>query len=196
LERAIRIALDSTIQRRDYALASEGARIGYDLTSSIKKSPSDPPPENVLAEGLQRDMCWLFDGHQGQVAIRLPALISPTHIALDYATSVGMHHRAPRRVILWGLVEGDANRLTYDKQLRDYRDTVAHLGEGPLQSLGYTFLALAHFEYDLFAPFALQTHPVADLVVKSQITFGVVVLEVRSNWGGFQTALCRVRIHG
>ncbi|OSC97455.1 hypothetical protein PYCCODRAFT_1428490 [Trametes coccinea BRFM310] len=198
LERAIRIALESTVQPHDFALASGGARIIPGLTSGTSSYHYvSNRPENVLTEGLDRDSCWLFDGGRGQVGIRLPNhSIAPTHIALDLNRLPYFYSDAPRRVVLWGMVDGDNNRRIYDSQLQDYRDSLRHLGDGPAQSLGYTFLALSEFEYDPVAPFPLQTHRVASAVVTSPISFGVLVLEVMSNWGGVRTGICRIRIHG
>ncbi|KAI0667014.1 hypothetical protein C8Q78DRAFT_983002 [Trametes maxima] len=199
IEQAIRLALENTIQRHDYALAELGARISTELTPHKDNTMAHGTnaPDNVLTEDLHRASCWFFPGGRGQVGIRLAGhLISPTHVALDVLSSPSSYNRAPRKVVVWGIVDGEFNRLTYDVQLRDYRKTVAHLGDGPAQSLGYTFLALAEFEYDPLAAFPLQIHRVAGPVIQSQITFGVIVVEIRSNWRGDMTNLCRVRVHG
>ncbi|KAI0644131.1 hypothetical protein C8Q79DRAFT_913599 [Trametes meyenii] len=199
IEQAIRLTLESTVQRQDFGLASEGARVFTELTTHLDTPGTSTfnSPDKVLTEDLRRESCWRFPGEHGQLGIRLfNQLITPTHVALDAAMRTAFYTRAPRHVILWGVVDGDVNRRIYDTQLRDYRTTVAHLGDGPAQSLGYTFLALVDFEYNPIVPFPLQTHAIARSVVLSQITFGILVLEVRSNWRGSSTYLCRIRIHG
>ncbi|KAH9894055.1 hypothetical protein C8Q73DRAFT_790647 [Cubamyces lactineus] len=198
VQQAIRMALESTVQPHDFALASGGARIVPDLTSpsALTTSPSNNP-DNVLTGDLHDNACWLFHGSRGQVGIRLPDyLISPTHFALDFTLHSLLYSRAPRRIVLWGIVDGDANTWIYDTQLEHYRNTVGHLGDGPARSQGYTFLALSESKYDGLAPFSLQTFRIADAVVESRMTFGVLVLEVRSNWGGAYTGICRIRVHG
>ncbi|KAJ2970792.1 hypothetical protein NUW54_g12653 [Trametes sanguinea] len=104
--------------------------------------------------------------------------------------------QAPRDVVLWGVVDGTSNRLAYDTHLRRYRETISQIGMGPAHAADYTFIAMAAFQYDPLAAFALQTFPVSKAIQASGMTFGLVVVEVRSNWGGNQTAVCRIRVHG
>ncbi|KAI0827600.1 hypothetical protein BC628DRAFT_1418233 [Trametes gibbosa] len=201
VQQAIRVALESTVQPRDFALASEGAQVVSALTSQVDfiEGGSQNLPENVLTEGLHLESCWIFPSPQMQIGIRFREHhFMPTHIALDMGISSGFRAimQAPRHVVLWGLVDGNAKRLAYEGKLSEYRKSVARLGTGPAESLGYTFLALAEFEFDPYAAFPLQTFPVADAIVDAQMTFGVLVLEVRSNWGGRTTTICRVRALG
>lgn len=197
IQQAIRIALESTIQRHNFALASQGALIVSALTSQSIPPDPDNDPDSLLEEDLSTESCWFFVGRHGQVGVRLPHhQVAPTHIALDVVLHLETLALAPRRVVVWGTVDGDANRHKYNTLLRTYRERVAHLGSGPSLSLGYTFLALADFEYDPAAAFPLQTFRVAPLVVASQITFGVLVVEVKSNWGGNKTVICSIRVHG
>ena len=69
------MALESTVQPHDFALASGGARIVPDLTSpsALMISPFNKP-ENVLTEDLHENARWQFDGARGQVGIRLPEI--------------------------------------------------------------------------------------------------------------------------
>lgn len=198
VQKAIRIALESTVQRHNFASAQNGGRVVTSLThydSFPSRSHHDSTPDSLLTDGLSMDSCWTFSGQNAQVAIRLPQKITPTHVAIDVATRV-LVTRAPRHVLLWGVVDGGVNKLTYEKGLKEYRETVAHRGTGPAQSNDYTFLLLADFVYDPAAAFPLQTFPIAQPVIASQITFGLLVAETRSNWGGGQTSICRVLIHG
>ncbi|KAI9057365.1 hypothetical protein FKP32DRAFT_1583899 [Trametes sanguinea] len=201
IEQAIRIALQSSAQRRNFALALDGARVIPRLTSpnDTLRVSAGSSPENALEESFaHRPFCWSFPGNRGQIGIRLSQKIIPTHLVLDmaYSTASERPSRAPRQVILWGVVDGHANHATYEKDLREYRSGVAQHGSGPAESTGYTFLALAAFEYDATAAFPLQTYRVAESVVDSEMEFGVIVVEIRGNWGGDQTAICGLRVHG
>ncbi|KAI9062812.1 hypothetical protein FKP32DRAFT_1546034, partial [Trametes sanguinea] len=201
VEQAIRIALQSGAQRRNFALTQDGARVIPRLTSpneTLDMSAGNSP-ENALEGSFgYPPSCWSFPGNRGQIGIRLSQKIVPTHIVLDmaYPTPGDRPARAPRQVILWGIVDGQANHAIYEKDLREYRGIVGRHGSGPAESLGYTFLLLAHFEYDAGAAFPLQTYRVAESVIDSEMEFGVIVAEIRGNWGGEQTAICGLRIHG
>ncbi|OSD01993.1 hypothetical protein PYCCODRAFT_1501530, partial [Trametes coccinea BRFM310] len=201
VELAIRIALESTVHHRNFALVQAGARVIPRLTfpNDSVDAPADNAPERALQEPYSRSpTCWSFPGDQGQIGIRLSHKISPTNIVLDvpYKTWTEGLSQAPRQVVLWGVVDGAANQATYEQDLQAYRNGIAHHGSGPTKSLGYTFLALAIFEYDATTAFPIQTYRVADPVIDSQMEFGVIVVEVRSNWGGERTSLCGIRVHG
>ncbi|KAI9057379.1 hypothetical protein FKP32DRAFT_1554420, partial [Trametes sanguinea] len=197
VERAIRVALDSTSQRRNFALDLDGAIIIPALTSpSSSIGPAAQSiPDNVLRGDLDGG-CWSFAGNQGQLGIRLSQKINPTHVAVDMLTTYAFDPRAPRDIIVWGIVDGGANRLIFDADLRQYREAIAHYGAGPAQTLGYDFLPLAYFQYNATAAFPLQTFHIASPVIASSMTFGVVVVEFRNNWGGDVTHVCRLRVHG
>ncbi|KAI9069635.1 hypothetical protein FKP32DRAFT_1559301 [Trametes sanguinea] len=196
VEQAIRIALESATQRRNLALIQDGARAIPRLTTP---NDSGPAPEGALQSlDFRRPSCWSFPGNHGQLGIRLSRKVIPTYIALDMAypnPTEGKSH-APRHVIFWGVVDGDSNHAKYEKVLYENKDAVARYGTGPAQTLGYTFIVLADFEYDGTSPFPLQAYRVAGPVVDAEMVFGVVVVEVRSNWGGERTAICGVRVHG
>ncbi|KAL7279729.1 hypothetical protein ACG7TL_006136 [Trametes sanguinea] len=146
-EQAIHIALQSVPQRPNFALVQEGARVVSRLTH----------PNNSLG---------IADSSLPEDALQ-DSLVYP-HPCWSFPGS---------RVVLWGVVDGQANHAKYERDLRLYRDSVAHHGPGPLDLFEYTFLALAAFEYDAMAPFPLQMQPVSGSVVESRMVFGVVVVE-------------------
>ncbi|KAJ3000373.1 hypothetical protein NUW54_g6793 [Trametes sanguinea] len=195
IQQAIRIALESTVPRYDFALARLGGNVIDFLTHPDHLRDADNYPHNVLTEELHHDACWNFPGDHGQVAIRLSRKITPSHVALDFNLSFGLV-RAPRDIVLWGVVDGTGNRLAYDIHLQHYRDRVSQLGPAPAHAPVYTFLPMASFQYDPLSPFALQTFSVERAVQASGMSFGLVVVEIRSNWGGNRTAVCRIRVHG
>ncbi|CDO73919.1 hypothetical protein BN946_scf185016.g76 [Trametes cinnabarina] len=197
VESAIHVALDSTSQRRNFALDLDGAIIIPALTSP--SSSVGPAIQSIPGNVLRGDLdggCWSFAGNQGQIGIRLSQKINPTHVAVDMLTSYAFDPRAPRDTIVWGIVDGSASRLIFDADLRQYRETVAHYGVGPAQTLGYDFLPLAFFQYNTTAAFPLQVFHIASPVIASSMMFGVVVIEFRNNWGGDATRVCRLRVHG
>ncbi|KAI0658041.1 hypothetical protein C8Q70DRAFT_918421 [Cubamyces menziesii] len=200
VEHAIRIALESTTQRRNFALVRDGARIVPQLTATGNMSllmPADGAVEKAIQDPLHlRPTCWSFVGDRGQIGIRLSQKVIPTYIALNFARPTVSASYAPQQVVLWGVVDGGANQLIFDKGLREYRDATTYLGAGPRESLGFTFLALADVEYDPSLAFPLQTYSVESAVIDSRMVFGIVVVEIRGNWGGGRTSVCGLRIHG
>lgn len=188
-------ALQSTAEQRNFAQEGNGAKIISQLTSPLTLDTRGHP-ELVLVESYGNDSCFSLVGDRGQIAIRLHTLAYPTRVTIDYApSSMEGWMEAPRRMLLWGLVDGTTNLATYNDQLRLYRsETPAKNYISPPLHLGRTYLLLAEFEFNINFP--IQTFPLADEVVLSHMWFGVLVLEIRSNWGANMTSICRVRVHG
>ncbi|KAI1790684.1 hypothetical protein LXA43DRAFT_890569 [Ganoderma leucocontextum] len=194
VQRAISTALGTTLQRPNFALRSRGAIILPSLTTSPVDSSCEP--EDILEEVHSSQPCCFFAGDRGQFAIRLSQLIRPTHVTIDYPPPTRtMSRRAPRQLVLWGLVDGAANKALFNS-LAQFRDDYRSLGDGPLQSGPFLFLPLANFTFDVHGAFPIQTFPVHPEIVFSGIRSGLYVLEVRSNWGGELTGIRRVGLHG
>ncbi|KAI0742323.1 hypothetical protein C8Q80DRAFT_1108657 [Daedaleopsis nitida] len=201
IDKAIAAALKDPVGRRDFALAADGARIAKKLTFPL--DPADlsvpRPPENVLDEDLRSASCWSFWGTEGQVAIKVPEFIYPTHVTIDHV----LHEiaadlkQAPRQIVVWGLLEGAGNLKRYADALDSFRTSALNsTGEGPPVTGGGSFLPLAVFDYGIHSGSHIQTFPVDPPIIHSLIYFGVFVFEIRSNWGAESTRLYRVRVHG
>lgn len=136
--------------------------------------------------------CWIFLGAQGQVAIWLPHFIYPSGITIDHAPShiADDITYAPHRMRLWGLLDEDSTGyLTYTSSDRP----------GPISppiSDSYVFMHLADIEYDIHALQPVQTFQISQDKQDAKIDFGVYIVKVVDNWGGMQTCLYQVRIHG
>ncbi|RDX51816.1 hypothetical protein OH76DRAFT_1454732 [Lentinus brumalis] len=202
IDNAIRAAYKDPVGRRDFALAADGGRISPKLTSSFDSSPVSPPrrPENILDEDLRSGVCWLFPGDHGQVGIKIPQFIHPTHFTIDHIPHeiAADIRQAPRELVLWGVVDGSPNWRVY----KDVRDSLQQslldaAGDAPpMVADKATFLPLAVVEYNIRKDFHIQTFPLHPAITSTQMYFGAFVLEVRSNWGGSVTKVYRVRIHG
>lgn len=154
----------------------------------------------ALSDELRVGHCWEVSGTSLQLGIRLPKMLRPSHISIDHiprelAIESG---RAPRLVRLWGAVDGPSNaQLSRDViEQRHATSSVISNATGPRMTGGQTYLLLAGAEYDIHGPSRTQTFPVYPDIVASKVDFGVVVVEVASNWGSNTTCLYRVRIHG
>lgn len=202
---AVRHATAHQVSRRDYAL-DEGVYISPGLTSNTRQqpSPSDSHPAHpanvILRPNLNGGPCWELDGVSGQVGIILPQFIYPSHITVDHiprdlAEDPG---QAPRRMTLWGVVDGQSNLARYD----EYLFQVAQTNTNPDASVAppiareFNFVRLADIRYDIESTSYVQTFPVDKRSREMHLCFGVYVLELLDNWGSNVTCLYRVRIHG
>ncbi|KAI0827481.1 hypothetical protein BC628DRAFT_1303745, partial [Trametes gibbosa] len=196
--------------RPDYALAANGGKIIPALTSphvdrSRQRSPPPshtPGPEAVIEDDTAIGRCWTIS-RSGQVGLSTPAVIYPTHVTIEHiprhvAVDIG---RAPRHMILWGVVDGlpNVHRLGWLHDHHDMEfplDTPFQARFAPPISATYAFVALAAFEYDISSDSPIQTFAVYDRIMASQMDFGIFVLEVVDNWGGVDTCLYRIQLHG
>ncbi|KAI9057618.1 hypothetical protein FKP32DRAFT_1583353, partial [Trametes sanguinea] len=183
---------------RDYALAADGGMIFDELTWSFHGSVSTPP-EVVLEDDTRPGHCWHLSGSRAQIGISLPEFIHPTYVSIDHiprpiAADIG---QAPRRMVLWGIVDGWENRERYAKRMHALRaNSTLERDHPPLTKDDYVFVELADFIYNISLPRAVQTFPVREEVRQLGIDIGVVVLEIMDNWGSESTCVYQVRIHG
>ncbi|KAI0371019.1 hypothetical protein BV20DRAFT_943066 [Pilatotrama ljubarskyi] len=200
-------ALRGPVRLRDYALHVDGGRVWSPLTTNQSEStPAESPhqhhpPEVALSEDIHIGNCWLSLHMPSQLAVVLDRLIYPTnvtidHIPLEIATDIG---QAPRRILLWGVVEGAVNHgRHHDMQQACQQpcpDAAARSGPS-VRSDTDTYALLANFTYDIYAALHIQTFQIDPRIVESRMYFGIFVLEILDNWGSNSICLYRLRIHG
>ena len=212
VQRAIVQVSKDLIGRRDFALYSSGGSVVHVLTTSVEDANStqstgqNPPepiapgtnrinlPELALSDDLHMDHCWRLHDRSGQLGIMLSEMILVTHVTIDHLARdmTSDISTAPRRMILWGVIDGQDNM--------DKVEALVNASDrgslGPPITAGYTYIHLQSFSYDIHAPFHIQTFHVAESVVALGLDIGLLVLEVLDNWGGPSTCLYRVRVHG
>ncbi|CAN0226550.1 unnamed protein product [Bubo scandiacus] len=165
----------------NWALKSSGATIDTQRTSetySCKETwgcrvvaffRTANPPDVILQPDVSPGNCWSFQGHQGQVVIRLPARVRLTavtvqHIYKDTSPSEN-DTNAPRDVAVFGV---DAD--------------------------GEEEVLLVTFTYNVTKE-AIQTFPLKTAPFPR--AFSRVKFLVKSNWGNpTYTCIYRVRVHG
>ncbi|RPD78447.1 hypothetical protein L226DRAFT_610365 [Lentinus tigrinus ALCF2SS1-7] len=202
VQKSLRAAVKDPVGRRDFALAADGAKIAYKLTSSFQSdfpSSSIRSPELILDEDMRTGSHWLIPDAQCQVGIKLPAFIYPTHVSIDHIPRelAADIRQAPRHMVLWGLLEGLGNEQRHLAFLERFQmSPLNSTGSAPPITNNGTFLPLAAFEYAIDNEKNVQTFAIDSTVLASRIFFGAVVLEIRTNWGAPSTRLYRVRIHG
>ncbi|KAI0742709.1 hypothetical protein C8Q80DRAFT_1221159 [Daedaleopsis nitida] len=195
-------ALREAEGRRDFALHVGGAKVVSSLTSPSKgvDRRSSAGPVAALQEDLRPGQCWRIRGSSGQLAVGLPELIHITHVTIDHVPSAFTTdpNEAPRKMFLWGVIDGKTNLALYRAQEQnarhDHPSDPPH--RGPPLSGRHLFTLIATFEYDMHTPFHAQTFDVDVSIHQAGFYFGIVVLEIVDNWGSDDTCLYRLRIHG
>ncbi|KAL1937984.1 hypothetical protein VTO73DRAFT_12734 [Trametes versicolor] len=136
---------------RDYALGVDGGMVFDELTSS-GGSHTASGPDLALDEDTRVGRCWLFSGSTGQISITLPVFIYPTHVSIDHipraiAADIG---QAPRRMILWGVIDGYDNKERHRRNIDQLQNNRSLERNHPtLTGEGYTFVELVSFVYDI-----------------------------------------------
>lgn len=212
------------IAKADFAMHSAGARVIPSLTSPDLELRAKGlgsqiaglftgkgyfgflPPITALHHDTHPGRCWPFAGSEGQLGVMLvaPAYIEEItidHISKDVAFDM---ETAPKRMEVWGLVEGADNLQRYDtwkaaqaarKEAGEQDEDEAKYPETLPTDVDY--IRLAQFEYNIEAANHVQTFPVDPEIRNLGIDFGVVVLRILDNWGRKEyTCLYRFRVHG
>ena len=160
-------------------------------------------PWEVLNADLSPGSCWRFEGTQGYIGVALPTHIvisdvTIDHIARELTIDMGS---APRSMVLWGLVEGEKN-IAQHSQLQVRHSSSSRVAPqaavlaARAKHANAFFLELAHFDYDVTQHGSyVQTFPIHKEVRQLRMDFGVVLLEVQSNWGANFTCIYRMRVH-
>ncbi|CDO77466.1 hypothetical protein BN946_scf184881.g10 [Trametes cinnabarina] len=198
VENAIARALRDPVGLRDYALFADGARVISELTTpagdrDVGRFPRPHSPEIALVDDIRIGSCWFFSGDQAQLGLQLSNIIYPTYVTIDHipAEIAADAGASPHKMILWGAVDGSANErrlghLSHDPTFSPSLGRVA-----PTITHGYRYVALASFEYDIWASSHVQTFSVYPHIRSAKLDFGVMVLEILGNWGANGTCLYR-----
>lgn len=192
----------------DYALWSNGGVVLSSLTSPHgydswvnRLMGKIGSVQAVLEDDLREGACWRLPNRLGQIAIAFQDVVRVTHVMVDHipAELTNAIEIAPRKLLLWGMVDGEDNLAKYHSlrsgatgPLRDL--LTARMA--PALSRGMPFVPLVSFDYNIHAANHTQLFPILDSVVAAGMDFGVVVLEILDNWDGEVTCLYRVGIYG
>lgn len=199
IKTALKDVLWPMMGRRDYAL---GALIVHNLTSHSAELPTASSnrynePELTLQENLHGGQCWILSD-RGQLGIVISGVIHPTHVTIDHipAELLLEPEQAPRRLILWGVIDGEHNVAQYSSHQEDFEAVAQVDRRAPPIHAGYSFAPLLDFEYDIHMWLPSQTFALHPAVDGTRLRVGIYVLEIVTNWGADLTCLYRVRIHG
>lgn len=196
----------NTLQPAGRNLASDGASIIDAWTSlPVYKDSRTAAPSNLLKDVAGSNLSsWCFAGGIGQVgiALRNPGVLS--HIGIRVIDHDRGYHwlkglfwgtvlTAPREVIVWGLVDGSTSKKQIAR-LHGIPPPTALLNAGI--NPRYEFVPIARLEFDGRARTPIeQSMTINPIISVARVEFGLIVVEVRSNWGGALTCINRVMVH-
>ncbi|KAJ3551291.1 hypothetical protein NM688_g4789 [Phlebia brevispora] len=186
-----------TVYQKDFALEANGGTIVRSLTSDsswLSEFIGDKPPELTIREGMQVGQCWMLRSASGQLGLSLSTPIHLTNITIIHIPPFMAFEegQAPKEMILWGILDGTDNVRRHQTS----NDTSFAQSNGPPVAGGYSYVQLARFTYNVLSKNRAQTFAIEPAIAKAGVDFGIVVLEVKSNWGARNTCLYRVQIHG
>jgi len=205
-----------SIPMQDFALITSGAFPIPPLTSMFdttlrlpswhmwRRTPDQHSFEGhsaklALTANLSQGSCWKLPETRGYLGIGFKTPVIITHISIEHLPSQSGSSvlDAPRDIVFWGFVEHVENLRRYRSfnPSEDDQPPEAVIVASRRQNPAGSFIKLAHVEYSLH-DFHVQTFPVHESVLRSGFDFGLVVVEIRSNWGAAETCLYRVRVHG
>jgi hypothetical protein len=181
---------------RDFASLKAGGMVSPRLTTLGIDSAEPALPSSVLSD--TNGACWSFQGNSGTfgVTFDVPNVL-PSNVVIHHrrSNSTASLSRAPRQVIVWGLVDGGANTRTFLRSQHTFTPTLARAPPSPISKEG-VFLPLAEINFDITARSLYQVFPLSNNALSLGIDFGVIVFDIRSNWGADTTSLCSVHVYG
>ncbi|KAI0340553.1 hypothetical protein BDW22DRAFT_1408443 [Trametopsis cervina] len=194
VDRKVSEFMPATVIRRDFALEADGGMVECSLTTGCFPWSTygwGSSPTRAITEDVRIGQCWLVHSPHARLGVVLAEPIYPTHVTIDHvprqlAADIG---EAPHAMTLWGVVDGQENLSRYTAMSLN-----AEL-EGASTMKQYFVIPLASFEYDITRS-PSQSFPIYDHIRQSGMDFGIVVLEIRSNWGSQKSCLYRLRVHG
>lgn len=197
---------DSTLDNRQKRGLNRLNRIlGFQLAHTLGHTPNAA----LIDGGDDEQSCWKFAGSTGYLGIRLQARISIESFTIEHLHRNSLPGldvlQAPRKVILWGLIEGpiDPSKENLYREYMDSEPVSKIVSQSsfilPSESdAGERLILLAAFEYKLSGTpgSQIQTKRTPHSLLSLQLDFQVVILEIISNWNAPSTCLYRVQVHG
>ncbi len=185
------------IGKYDYALAAHGGTIYSCLTTTVDANLS-LSAATVISDDFRINGCWINPSPGGQIGVVLAKPIRPYNVTIDHIPSylASDISQAPRRMILWGVIDGSINKIRYTNLEASSRLMPQVNQSAPPIAHKYLFIPLVEFEYSIYDRTHVQTFDVPQAIVASNIDVGLVVLEVVSNWGTDVTCMYRMCVHG
>ena len=155
---------------------------------------------SVLSPFATPDRYWCFIGNRGQLGIALSHPGSLTNVSIDHPSFPTSLASAPRDIVFWGAVDGIENDQRYKHATGTIQRLQSHFRlypPSPLQEgkeLIYVPLAVAF--YNIRSPELFQTFEILPEIGALEMDFGLIVVQIVSNWGDSFTSLHHIGVYG
>ena len=166
----------------------------------LQNSHDHGQPSNILGPFATSDQYWRFIGPRGQLAIALsyPGLL--TNISIDHPPSTPSLASAPREIVIWGAVDGSENEERYEQSVELIQTLQSrlrlHPPFSPQEDKELVYVPLAVAFYNIRSTQLFQTFEVLPDIYALGMDFGLVILQITSNWGDTFTSLHHVGVYG
>ena len=155
---------------------------------------------NVLSPFASPDRCWSFIGTRGQLGIALSYPGFLTNVSIDHPPLSASLANAPRDIVFWGAVDGVENEQRYGRSVDIIQQLQSRLHlypPSPLQEdRELTYVPLAVAFYNIRSPELFQTFQIIPEIGALNMDFGLIVVQIVSNWGDGLTVLHHIGIYG
>ena len=122
------------------------------------------------------------------------------NITVDHPSFPSTLAKAPRKFVVWGVVDGEANMERYSDSSDIIHDLWSRVGaNGPMtrnEDRDLQFVPLASVFYNIRAEQLFQTFQVFPEITRLDMDFGIVVIQILGNWGDSFTACHHMGIYG
>ncbi|KAI0075733.1 hypothetical protein K474DRAFT_1708734 [Panus rudis PR-1116 ss-1] len=190
--------------RNNLASSSLGATIIPTLTSPAPKpsvaeeadGPHTPESGAALTPEFAAHACWSFHGSEAQLGILLAKPAFLTNVSIGHVPGVPIAS-APRDLTVWGVVDGLENHQRFAQHSATLKKIRAKLPPKASQPHArYPSVPLTSLHFDIRYGKPIQTFAIYPEVVDMGMDFGVIEVQVHSNWGWNHTDVCHVGIYG
>ncbi|EMD36716.1 hypothetical protein CERSUDRAFT_73773 [Gelatoporia subvermispora B] len=169
----------------DFALSANGGHVARQITSGYQGffGSRANDPSIAISDDTHAGRCWKVHQLPTQLGIRLPIIIRPSQVSVEHLLKENAVdiRQAPKNMTLWGVVDGKSNMEAFKTLMASN-----HLDRNlptPMLARDLRWAPLASFMYDIHHRNHIQTFPISQDYIDSEITFGIVALEILENWG-------------
>ena len=169
-------------------------------TSITQLSHTCGQSSSPLVASATSDQYWCFMGPRGQLGIALSYPGFLTNISVDHPATISSLTNAPRDIVVWGAVDGSENEERYKQSVNTIQALQSrlrlHPPFPPQEDKELVYVPLATAFYNIRSPDLFQTFKVFPEIHALEMDFGLVAVQIVSNWGGTSTSLHHMGVYG
>ncbi|KAK7434741.1 SUN domain-containing protein 3 [Stygiomarasmius scandens] len=155
------------------------------------------PPQAVIEETIRIGHCWSFAGSNGHIGIQLVTPITLSQVTLYYPNARQILpkelRQAPKNILIWALLQKEwLPMLGGELPVRPMSDFMRKDRKAPSHGAGGVFVAVGSIAYRP-EDGTKQVFTLSELLASK---CNAIVMEVVDNWGGNETCIYRIAVHG